>query len=173
VTEVALRGRRSCGILVIVPNKKQPDRVDRRILTLLQQDGRITNQDLAGRVGLSPSACLARVRRLEREGVITGYRAQVDPTRLGSCLVIFAELSIGAHDVATTRRLETALRDMTEAVEAYQVSGSYDFLVRFLVPDMDSWTRLADELADGELRIDTIKTVAVMRVLKAWSGVPT
>lgn len=156
-----------------VSNKLQPDRVDRRILTLLQQDGRITNQKLADRVGLSASACLARVRRLEREGVITGYRAQVDPTRLGTCLVVFAELSVGAHDVATTRQLEAALRYMPEAVEAYQVSGSYDFLVRFLIPDMDSWTRLADELADGDLRIDTIRTVAVMRVLKAWNGVPT
>lgn len=156
-----------------VPNKLQPNRVDRRILTLLQQDGRITNQELSERVGLSASACLARVRRLEHEGVITGYRAQVDPTRLGACLDVFAELSVGAHDVATTRRLEAALRDMPEAVEAYQVSGSYDFLVRFLIPDMDSWTRLADELADGDLRIDTIRTVAVMRVLKAWNGVPT
>ncbi|WP_242416484.1 Lrp/AsnC family transcriptional regulator [Sphingomonas panni] len=153
-------------------NNPRSDRIDRRILEMLQRDGRITNQALAQSVGLSPSACLARVRRMERDGVITGYRAQVDATRLGACLVVFAELTVGAHDVATTRRLEAALKEMPEAVEAYQVSGSYDFLVRFQVPDMDTWTRLADELADGDLRVITVKTTAVMRVLKAWGGVP-
>lgn len=148
------------------------DRIDRRILAALQQDGRMTNQRLSERVGLSPSACLARVRRLERTGVITGYRAQVDPMRLGSCLVVFAELTASAHDTASTRRIEAALRDMPQAVEAYQVSGSYDFLVRVLVADMADWTRLADGLADGDLGIGTVKTIAVMRVLKAWNGVP-
>lgn len=155
-----------------MPQDPTFDRIDRRILAILQRDGRITNQRLSEEVALSPSACLARVKRMEKAGVITGYRAQVDATRLGSCLVVFAELTAAAHDIASTRRIEAALRDMPQAMEAYQVSGNYDYLVRFLVADLSEWTRLADELATGKLRIETVKTVAAMRVLKPWSGVP-
>ena len=155
-----------------MPSRPDLDRIDRKVLAALQRDGRITNHRLAGLVGLSPSACLARVRRLEQTGVITGYRAQVNPAQLGACLIIFAELTVSAHDPASTRRIETELRTMPEAVEAYQVSGGYDFLVRFLVIDMADWTALADRLAGGGLNIVTVRTVAAMRVLKAWNGVP-
>lgn len=155
-----------------MPQHPRLDAIDRRILVALQEDGRLTNQRLAENVGLSPSACLARVKRLERTGVITGYKAQIDPARLAPSLTVFAELTVSAHDPAGTRRIETALKELPEAVEAYQVSGNYDFLVRFLVPDMAYWTALADELTDGELKIETVKTVASMRQLKSWSGVP-
>lgn len=149
------------------------DRIDRNILAVLQRDGRITNQRLSEQVSLSPSACLSRVKRMERTGVITGYRAQVNPAQLGVCLVIFAELTVSAHDVRAVQRIEAALRATPQAVEAYQVTGGYDFLVRFLVTDMADWTALADKLTDGNLRITTLKTVAAMRVLKAWNGIPT
>lgn len=148
------------------------DRIDRKVLAVLQRDGRITNHRLAALVGLSPSACLARVRRLELTGVITGFRAQVNPAQLGACLIVFAELTVSTHNPAGTRRIETELQAMPEAVEAFQVSGGYDFLVRFLVIDMADWTALADRLASGDLNIVMVKTVAVMRVLKAWNGVP-
>lgn len=148
------------------------DRIDRKILATLQEDGRLTNQRLAEMVSLSPSACLARVRRLERDRVITGYKAQVDPAKIGPNLTVFAELTASVHDIASTRRIEAALCEMPEAIEAYQVSGSYDFLVRFLVPSMARWTDLADELADGELKIATVRTVASMRQIKGWNGVP-
>ena len=111
-------------------------------------------------VSLSPSACLARLRRLEKEEVITGYKAQVDAAKLGPNLTVFAEIVASAHDLGSTRKIKQALAEIPEAVEAYQVSGSYDFLVRFLVPDMEFWTNLADELADGELKIETVRTVA-------------
>lgn len=156
----------------MVSAKPAIDRIDRKILRALQRDGRMTNQQLAEQVALSPSACLARVRRLEDAGVITGYRAQVDPTQLGSCLVVFAEIAAVSHDLAVTKRLEATLRDMPEAIEAYQVSGDYDFLIRFLVEDMDEWTQIADALAGADLQIKTIKTVASMRVLKGWNGIP-
>jgi len=155
-----------------VPQKPSLDRIDRKILDILQRDGRISNQRLSEAVALSPSACLARLRRLEREEVITGYKAQVDAAKLGPNLTVFAEIVASAHDPASTRRIEQALADISEAIEAYQVSGSYDFLVRFLVPDMEFWTNLADELADGELKIETVRTVAVMRRIKGWVGVP-
>lgn len=155
-----------------MPQRPPLDRIDTNIVELLQRDGRITDQRLADAVALSPSACLSRVRRLEAAGVITGYKAQVNPAKIGPSLTIFAELTVSAHDMANTSAIETALQAMPEAIEAYQVSGNYDFLVRFLVPDMDRWTELADQFADGALKIDTVKTVAAMRQLKRWSGVP-
>lgn len=148
------------------------DRIDRKILILLQEDGRITNQQLADSVALSASACLARVKRMEKNGVITGYKAQVDVTKLGPSLTIFAELTSSAHNTVSNRKIEQALKDMPEAIEAFQVSGSYDYLVRFLVPNMERWTILADELTDGELHIETVRTVASMRKIKDWTGVP-
>lgn len=153
-------------------NNPRLDRIDRRLLGILQDDERISNQRLSEMVALSPSPCLARVRRLERSGVIFGYRAQVDPSKLGPGLTIFAEITASGHDLATTRRIEQALAEIPEAIEAYQVSGQYDFLVRFLVPDMASWTALADRLADGDLQIETVRSHAVMRHIKRWTGIP-
>ena len=155
-----------------MPEKSLIDRMDRKILVVLQEDGRITNHQLADRVALSASACLARVKRLEKNGVITGYKAQVDVAKLGPSVTIFAELTSSAHDTASNRKIEMALRDMSEAIEAYQVSGSYDYLVKFLVADMERWAILAEGLADGDLQIKTVRSVASMKKVKSWSGVP-
>lgn len=152
--------------------KNSIDRIDRKILAVLQEDGRITNQNLADRVALSPSACLARVKRMEKSAIINGYKAQVDVTKLGPSLTIFAELTSSAHDTTNNRKIEQALEEMPEVIEAYQVSGSYDYLVRFLVPDIERWTALADQLVDGGLKIETIRSVASMKKVKSWTGVP-
>ena len=152
--------------------KNSIDRIDRKILAVLQEDGRITNQELADRVALSPSACLARVKRMEKSAIINGYKAQVDVTKLGPSLTIFAELTSSAHDTANNRKIEQALEELPEVIEAYQVSGSYDYLVRFLVPDIERWTALADQLVDGGLKIETIRSVASMKKVKSWTGVP-
>lgn len=165
-------GRSLCKGMRLVQDKPLLDRIDRNILTVLQRDGRIPNKQLADQIALSPSACLARVKRLEREGIIMGYKAQVDPARLGPGITIFAEITVSGHDLKSTRRIEAALDDIPEAIEAYQVSGDYDFLVRFLMPDMESWTALVDELTSSDLTIKTIRTVASMRKMKGWVGVP-
>lgn len=155
-----------------MPEKLQIDRIDRKILAILQEDGRITNHKLADHVSLSPSACLARVKRMEKNGVIAGYKAQVDVTKLGRSVTIFAELTSSAHDATSNRNIEEALQKIPEVIEAYRVSGRYDYLVRFLVPDVERWTVLADELTDGTLQIETVRTVASMRQIKSWTGVP-
>ena len=172
LTEVQGPRRRFYGKAIAVQQNTSIDAMDRKILDVLQPNGRISNRRLSELVSLSPSACLARVRRLERAEVITGYKAQVDPAKLGSNLTMFAELTVSGHHLAITRRIEQTLLDMPEAIEAFQVSGNYDFLVRFLVPDMERWTDLADELADSDLTIETVRTVASMRRIKGWVGVP-
>lgn len=117
------------------------DRIDRRILTVLQADGRITNQDLAGQVALSPSACLARVRRLERAGVIEGYQARLNPWALGPRLILFAEIWLKRHHLEDLARFEAVIAEIPEIVEASQVSGAFDYLLKVVVPNMHLWTR--------------------------------
>lgn len=155
-----------------MPAERSLDRIDRAILAELQHDGRITNQRLAEKVALSPSACLARVKRLEAAGVIRGYTARVAPSALGLPVTVFAELTLATHDLRRVRAVEAALRAMPEVVEALQVSGSYDYLVRFVVSDMDRWSVLADSLFDGDLPLQKIVTVVMMKEIKSGGMLP-
>lgn len=148
------------------------DRSDRRILAVLQADGRITNQALAERVALSPSACLARVRRLERAGVIQGYSARLDPWALGSGLILFAAIWLNRHHPADRAAFEAAIADIPEIVEASQVSGAFDYLLKAFVPDMPTWTRLVEDLAARELGVERVATHVLMKKTKLFRGFP-
>lgn len=118
------------------------DRVDRAIVSLLQTDGRIANVDLADAVGLSPSACLRRVRALEASGIIAGYRAELDRIQAGLGLTIFIELRVEGHSRDTSTRVEQALTAIPAVVACYLISGSADFFVEVAVPDLASYEQL-------------------------------
>ena len=148
------------------------DRIDRSILRILQAEGRVTNQALAPRVGLSASACLARVRRLEREGIIQGYHARLDPFRVGIGLVLFAEVSLEGNGPDELERFETAIAAHPEIVEASHVSGEVDYLLKVVVQDMAEWTRLKDHLTGGGLGIQRITTSVLLSKAKTFSGYP-
>src|SRR5256885_2907011 len=105
------------------------DAVDRRILAELQRNGRISNVELAQRVNLSPSPCLRRLKRLERAGLIEGYRAVLDRRKVGLGLTVFVELKIEAHSTQTAAPLENLFREMEEVVACHIVSGPADFLL--------------------------------------------
>jgi DNA-binding Lrp family transcriptional regulator len=148
------------------------DRIDRAILAAVQKDGRITNQALAERVALSPSASLARLRRLERLGVIEGYHARLDPWALGPRLILFAEIWLKRHGRGDFARFEGAIASIDEIVEASYVSGTFDYLLKVAVPDMPAWTRLAEELVERDLGVDRIATHVLMRKPKIFRGYP-
>ena len=148
------------------------DRIDLRILTALQDDGRITNQALAERVALSPSACLARMRRLAKAGVIDGYMARLDPTRLGPRLILFAEIWLEKHHPANFAAFEAAIRDIPEIVEASHVTGAFDYLLKVMVRDMASWTRLAEDLVARDLGVERVSTHVLMDKPKVFRGYP-
>ena len=112
------------------------DNVDRKLLSQLQQEGRRTNQALADDVGLSPSACLARVRRLEALGVIVGYHAEVAAELLGPTMMVFAELTLRKHLIAELDAFDRVLDTITAIVEAYRISGAYDYLLKAEVADV-------------------------------------
>ena len=148
------------------------DRIDRRILAALQADGRLSNQALADRVALSPSACLVRVRRLEEQGVIRGYHARVDPFALSIGLVIFAEITLKDHRPQELAAFERAIQDIPAIVEATHVTGAYDYLLKVAVPDMDAWTQLAEDLTSADLAVERVITHVTMSKPKVFTGYP-
>jgi Lrp/AsnC family leucine-responsive transcriptional regulator len=116
-----------------------PDRVDHAIVTELQRDGRMANVDLADAVGLSPSACLRRVKALEASGIIAGYHAEVSRVEAGLGLTVFIGLKVAGHSRETSLLVERALLAIPEVVACYVVSGADDFLVEAAVPDLASY----------------------------------
>ncbi|RRH78270.1 Lrp/AsnC family transcriptional regulator [Falsigemmobacter faecalis] len=114
------------------------DAIDRRILDELQRDARISNVQLAARVGLSASPCLARVRRLEQEGFLKAYVALVPPEALGLSITVFIQVSLEMQHKAALSRFETRVAEFPEVMECYLMTGDSDYLLRVVVPDMEA-----------------------------------
>ena len=148
------------------------DRIDRRILANLQAEGRLTNQALAERVALSPSACLVRVRRLEQAGVIQGYHARLDPFRLDVGIVLFAEVTLKAHGADDFAKFDATVAALPQIVEASHVSGAFDYLLKVVVSDLAEWTRIGEKLTAGDTGADRINTHVLLRKSKVFVGYP-
>jgi DNA-binding Lrp family transcriptional regulator len=116
-------------------NEIRLDRIDREILHQLQQDGRLSNVELARRVGLTPPPCLRRVKRLEDAGVLAGYRAVIDPAALGRGLEVIVDLEIQATDLKTVEELEVTLVGYDEVIELRRMFGRPDYFMRIAVAD--------------------------------------
>jgi len=148
------------------------DRMDRRILETLQAEGRLSNVELADRVALSPSPCLRRVKRLEDDGVIAGYRAVVDRGAVGLGLTVFLEIKVGKHSRDNAAMLQKTLADMPEVVSCHIVSGTADFLAEVVVPDLAAYERF---LLDRLLVVPTIEDVRsnfAIRMIKTAAPLP-
>jgi Lrp/AsnC family leucine-responsive transcriptional regulator len=148
------------------------DAIDRRIVAALQADGRLTNVELAERVGLSPSPCLRRVKRLEREGYIEAYRAMLERTRLGLGLTVFVGVKIEGHADRRAESFQDAVVAMPEVVACHMVSGEADYLIEVVVPDLAHYRRF---LLDGLLGLPIVKEVRSMiaiETLKAGAALP-
>ena len=115
--------------------KPRIDRIDREILFQLRQDGRLSNVELARRVGLTPPPCLRRVKRLEEAGVITGYRAVIDPAAVGRGLEVFVDVEAHATDLKTVEELEATLAAYDEVIELRRMFGRPDYFIRVAVAD--------------------------------------
>ncbi len=119
------------------------DRYDRQILALLQRDGRISNQDLADKIGLSPSPCLRRVRALEEAGLIAGYRAVLDAKALGLSLMALIHISMDQHTPERFNDFEAAVREIPEVLECLLITGqAADYQLKVVVKDMDAYQEL-------------------------------
>jgi len=133
------------------------DRTDRRILAQLQDDGRRTNVEVADHVALSPSPCLRRIKRLETDGVIRGYRAIIDRDAIGLELTVIVEIKVDRHSRDNARELQDALAAMAEVVSCHMVSGNFDFIAEVVVENLKAYERLLTE------RLLTLPMVADIR----------
>ena len=117
------------------------DSKDRQIIRVLQRDGRITNQDLAAEVHLSPSPCLRRLRNLEAEGAIRGYSADVDAARYGLPVTVFVRIKLERHNQEDVGHFEIRVRAMDEVLECHVMTGQMDYLLRVLVSGLDDYEK--------------------------------
>jgi len=148
-------------------NKLRPlDRTDRQILTILQADGRIANVTLAKMVNLTPTPCLERVRRLEREGYITGYTALLDPKKVGAGLLVFVEISLlrNSPDAFSDFRREAS--KLSGILECHLVSGNFDYLIKARVKDMDEYRKLLGEKILALPGVSDSRSYVVMEEVK-------
>jgi DNA-binding Lrp family transcriptional regulator len=147
------------------------DRIDIKILAALQRDGRSTIQKLAHKVGLSPRASLERVRRLESSGVITAYQAVIDLGRLSRPVNVFAEIVLEKQ--ANSARFEKRLAAMENVVECWEVSGTVDYLARFVCSDLTLYEELTSELiGDAGLGVVRIVSHIALRPVRRFTGYP-
>jgi DNA-binding Lrp family transcriptional regulator len=151
---------------------KEIDRTDLRILDVLQSDGRITNQQLAERVSLSPSACLSRLRALESSGLIAGYHARIALEQLRPSVVVYAQVAMKKHVLADFGRFDAMIQEIPEIVEASRVSGPFDYFLKAIVTDMVEWKDLAIALLSEKNGVDKVVTHIVLVDVKPFTRVP-
>src|SRR6056297_2101568 len=138
------------------------DDIDDKILQELQRDGRISNLDLADRVGLSPSACLRRVAALERSGVITGYRAVLNPTALGVGFTAYVTVGLNSHTKASQESFERAMARAPEVVECHNITGAVEYLLRVETADLKAYKSFHTDVLGTLPQVHAITSYVVM-----------
>ncbi len=149
------------------------DRIDRTLLEMLQRDGRMSAQALSAVVNLSARATLNRVKRLEEDGLIEGYRAMLHRTAIGDHVSVFTEIALKDQRQATVQRFERAMVECPEVLACYLVSGRYDYLVRLACRDLAHYRDLTSAwLDDVGLGIDKVVTSTELQTVKEFAGFP-
>lgn len=148
------------------------DRLDRRLLAILQQDGRVSNVDLAERIGLSATATAERVKRLTRAGVIAGYHARLDPQKIGLDMLFFVEVTLERTTADVFEKFDAAVRRAPEVLECHLIAGGFDYLVKARAPDMAHYRRFLGEVLLSLPGVRETHTYPVMEEVKAEAGLP-
>ncbi|WP_066093412.1 winged helix-turn-helix transcriptional regulator [Xanthomonas massiliensis] len=148
------------------------DKIDRRILRILQEEGRISFTELGERVGLSTTPCTERVRRLEREGVITGYHARLDPQQLGASLLVFVEISLAYKSGDIFEEFRRAALHLPNVLECHLVSGDFDYLLKARISEMASYRKLLGSTLLALPHVRESKSYIVMEEAKETLALP-
>ncbi len=148
------------------------DRIDLLLLAELQRAGRQTNAELAERVHLSPSACLRRMQRLERDSVIAGYRVELDPERLGLGLQAFVRVQLARHDAEAVAAFAGFVNEWDEVVACHALTGDMDYLVHVVVRDLEHFSRFLLDRLLNQTGVADVNSSFVLRTVKAFKGLP-
>ncbi len=168
----------AAGAANIVSDRKDAmklDRIDVKILHELQKNGRITNVELAELVSLSPSPCLMRVKKLQQEGYIEGYSAQVNLSKLGQTLTVFTEITLKNHRQIDFARFLAAANRIDQIIECHLVSGGYDYLLKFVTAGIGEYQTIMERMIDMEIGIDKYFSFVVLKspIVKAHLPLPS
>ena len=148
------------------------DAFDRKILSLLQNDARLTNNDLSERVNLSPSQCSRRRQRLEEEGFVAGYRAVLDRDKLGFPLVNIVSVTLATHNRDNARRFADLVARLPEVQEAHALTGEMDYILKVVTPDLRSLADFVNEVLLPHESVQHVKTAIVLQTLKETAALP-
>jgi len=148
------------------------DAIDLAILATLQREGRITKAALAERVGLSPTPCWTRLKRLEQAGLIRGYRAEIALERLGTLTQVMVQVTLKQHRFQDFERFERAMAATPEVVECLATGGGIDYFLKVVAPDIEAYQQLIDRLLQAEIGIDRYFSYVVTRAVKSAAQPP-
>lgn len=148
------------------------DKIDRRILQTLQQDGKLPNNELAQRVGLSASPCLRRVKQLEETGIIEKYVALVNPQKVNLGLTVFARIWLKGQDAKTVNHFIDSVREIPEIVECQLMAGDCDFFLRIVVTDLDAYRKFQIQHLNKITGIQNVKTEIPLQSIKQTTELP-
>jgi DNA-binding Lrp family transcriptional regulator len=148
------------------------DRIDVKILSKLQEQGDITNVALADAVGLSPSPCLQRVKRLEKAGYVEGYRAVISLKKLAEHVVVFTEVTLSDHRPKDFTKFETEIRKHPHVMECHLLSGGYDYLVKFVARGVSQYQEIIEDLLERNLGIDKYFSYIAIKPVVSNHAVP-
>lgn len=152
--------------------KVKLDRIDRKILNDLQENGRMTNVELAERAGISAPPCLRRVRALEEAGVIKGYHADIDAGTLGFGVMVFAQVGLSTQSETDLKKFEDLVRSWPLVRECYLVSGEADYILKIVAEDWDAYQKFLTSYLTTAPNVSHIKSALGIRVAKHKPGVP-
>ncbi len=147
------------------------DKIDRQLLRLIQKDATLTAAELADHVGLSPSPCARRIKRLEQEGVINGYRAMVSRDTVGIAMSVFVEVSLNNHQALSIDEFERAIVEMDEVISCHVVSGAYDYLLEVVSKDLAGYESFTRKLQTLE-NVKDMHTHLAIRQVKGNGSLP-
>lgn len=148
------------------------DAIDLKLLALLQENGRMTNVELAQKVGLTAPPCLRRIRALEQSGIIRAYHADIDASKMGFSITVFAMVSLKSQAESDLRAFETYLQSIPEVRECHMLNGEIDFMLKIVARDLQSFQELLTSRLTSAPNVNSVKTSLTIRTAKDLPGVP-
>ncbi|WP_436514456.1 Lrp/AsnC family transcriptional regulator [Ekhidna sp. To15] len=152
--------------------RKDMDATDRKLILLLQENGKLTMKELSSKLGLSITPIYERLRRLERNGLITGYHAAVNPKKAGFGFEVFSSVTLESHKSDFLREFEIEITKFPEVLECYHLAGSFDFLLKVLVKDMDDYATFVNKKLAKLNNVRLVQSMMVLKKIKQTAVLP-